>query len=223
MTEGDSDMAEASAVTEQAMEQAREMLDLLRGNRAEAVAYSENPEEWVNEHGYEDVPAEAVAACGVGGGATATASSGGGGGYSGPAPAPGGGVAGTLEQVDYVVYNYYGDDNSITTNIANNGYLDFDQTIQQVEGDGNVLAGDDLNNQGGQIQTGDGLQAGGDIDIDDSAVATGGGDADNISDIDIDAGGGQVGNVAIGNEGDTAQAAVQEDNDGIDADVDLGD
>jgi len=216
-------MAEASAVTEQAMEQAREMLDLLRGNRAEAVAYSENPEEWVNEHGYEDVPAEAVAACGVGGGATATASSGGGGGYSGPAPAPGGGVAGTLEQVDYVVYNYYGDDNSITTNIANNGYLDFDQTIQQVEGDGNVLAGDDLNNQGGQIQTGDGLQAGGDIDIDDSAVATGGGDADNISDIDIDAGGGQVGNVAIGNEGDTAQAAVQEDNDGIDADVDLGD
>lgn len=158
-------------------EKVQEMFDKLLGDKAEAEAFSENPEEWVQTNGYGDLPADAVAECGVqyGSGASAVASSGGGGGGYAP------GVEGVVQAAAPAVYNTYIEDNSITNNIANNGILDFDQQI--VQGDGNVVAGDDLTNTG-QIQTGDGLQAGDDIDIDDSAVATGGGDATNVQDND---------------------------------------
>jgi hypothetical protein len=226
-------------------EQVQEMFDKLLGDKAEATAYSENPEKWLDENGYDDLDPQAVAECGVGygSGASASASSGGGAVASQPASySPG--VAGVAQAIDPVVYNNYYDnsvDNSITNNIANNGYLDFDQQI--VQGDGNVVAGENLVNTG-QIQTGDGLQAGGDIDIDDSAVSTGSGDASNISDIDDsdltnvnqgDAGGdinqsddyvnvedSQGVNVDQSQgAGDTTQAAAGQDNDGLDADVEL--
>jgi hypothetical protein len=158
-------------------EKVQEMFDQLLGNKAEAEAFSEDPEKWVEDKGYGDLPADAVAECGVqyGSGATAVASSGGG--YS-----PG--VAGVAQAAAPSVYNTYIDDNSITNNIANNGIIQIGDDNQAVQGDGNVVAGDDINNQGGQIQTGSGIQAGNDVDIDDSAVSTGSGDASNISDID---------------------------------------
>jgi len=164
-------------------EKVQEMFDKLLGNKAEAEAFSENPEQWLETEGYADLPPQAVAECGVqyGSGATAVASSGGGG-YS-----PG--VAGVAEAAAPSVYNTYIEDNDITTNIANNGIIQIGDDNQAVQGDGNVVAGDDINNEGGQIQTGSGIQGqagegGTGVDIDDSAVSTGSGDASNISDID---------------------------------------
>jgi hypothetical protein len=207
------------------------MFDKLLGDKAEATAYSENPEKWLDENGYDNLDPQAVAECGVGygSGASASASSGGGAVASQPASySPG--VAGVAQAIDPVVYNNYYDnsvDNSITNNIANNGYLDFDQQI--VQGDGNVVAGENLVNTG-QIQTGDGIQGmagegGTGVDIDDSAVATGGGDAtntvDNSVDTDIDTNvitDSQGVNVDQSEgEGDTTQAAAGvSDDDGID-------
>jgi hypothetical protein len=164
-------------------QQVQEMFDKLLGDKAEAKSYSENPEGWLEDNGAANLDPQAVAECGVGYGSGASASASSGGGVASQPASYSPGVAGVAQAIDPVVYNTYIEDNSITNNIANNGYLDFDQQI--VQGDGNVVAGNDLVNTG-QIQTGDGLQAGGDIDIDDSAVATGGGDATNTVDNSVD-------------------------------------
>ena len=163
-------------------EKVQEMFDKLLGDKAQAEAFSEDPEGWVTANGYGDLPADAVAECGVqyGSGATAVASSGGGGGY-----APG--VAGVAQAAAPSVYNTYIEDNSITNNLAANGDINLDQNVIQgddnvLADDGGVAAGDDIEDS--QIQTGSGIQAGEDVDIDDSAVSTGSGDASNISDID---------------------------------------
>lgn len=171
-------------------EKVQEMFDKLLGNKAEAESFSDDPEGWVADNGYGDLPADAVAECGVqyGSGATAVASSGGG--YS-----PG--VAGVAQAAAPSVYNTYIEDNDITTNIANNGVLNIGDNNVGIQGDANqvvtgdenvvagaggVAAGDDIEDS--QIQTGSGIQAGDDVDIADSAVSTGSGDASNISDID---------------------------------------
>jgi hypothetical protein len=211
-------------------QQVQEMFDKLLGDKAEAKSYSENPEGWLEDNGYGNLSAEAVAECGVGYGSGASASASSGGGVASQPASYSPGVAGVAQAIDPVVYNTYIEDNSITNNIANNGYLDFDQQI--VQGDGNVVAGENLVNTG-QIQTGDGLQAGQDINIDDSAVATGGGDAtntvdnsvdasvDNSTDIDVEDSSGV--NVNTGDAGgDIAQAAAGGDVDAPDIDVDSG-
>jgi hypothetical protein len=204
-------------------EKVQEMFDKLLGDKAEAEAFSENPEEWVQANGYSDLPADAVAECGVqyGSGASAVASSGGGGGGYAP------GVEGVVQAAAPAVYNTYIEDNSITNNIANNGILDFDQQV--IQGDGNVAAGGDLINTG-QVQTGDGIQSGGDTNINDSAVATGGGDATNIDDNDTtynDSFNTDVDTTTVTDSqgvnvdqsegaGDTSQAAAGSDDDGVD-------
>lgn len=203
-------------------EKVQEMFDQLLGNKAEAEAFSEDPEKWVEEKGYGDLPADAVAECGVqyGSGASAVASSGGG--YS-----PG--VAGVAQAAAPSVYNTYIEDNDITTNIANNGIIQIGDDNQAVQGDGNVVAGDDINNQGGQIQTGSGIQGqagegGTGVDIDDSAVSTGSGDASNISDIDNS----NLENVNQGDAGGdinqaqdiTDSAVAQDQSAAVDVDVD---
>jgi hypothetical protein len=140
-------------VTKTEVNVAQEVINVLLGDKGEAEAYSENPEGWLDSHGYADVSAEALATCGAGGGggggASASASA------SAYAAAPPVG-AGAVAQLDYIVYNNYYEDNSITNNIENHGNLDFDQTIQNVEGDGNVVAGDDIEDS--NVQTGDGIQ-----------------------------------------------------------------
>jgi len=171
-------------ITQVDIDDATNLLDELLGNQQEAEAYSKNPEGWLDEHGYSGVNPEAVSQCGAGyGGGAAVASSGG--------AAAASGVGGVAAALNPVVYNqYYGVDNSITTNIANSGDLDFNQQITQ--GDGNVVAGDDIDNDGGQIQTGDGIQAGDDVDIDDSNVATGDDnqqaidESTTVGDVDVD-------------------------------------
>ena len=138
-------------VTKTEVNVAQEVINVLLGDKGEAQAYSENPEGWLDSHGYADVSAEALATCGVGaggGGAGASASA-----SAAVAPPVG---AGAVAQLDYIVYNNYYEDNSITNNIENHGNLDFDQTVQNVEGDGNVVAGDDIEDS--NVQTGDGIQ-----------------------------------------------------------------
>jgi len=211
-------------------EQVQEMFDKLLGDKGEAEAFSDDPEGWVAENGYGDLPSEAVAECGVqyGSGATAVASSGGG--YAS-------GAVGVAQAAAPSVYNTYIDDSDITTNIANNGVLNIgDNNVgiqgednQVVTGDDNVVADDGGVAVGGdvddsQIQTGSGIQAGEDVDIDDSAVNTGdGGVAVNDSDIDDS-------NINTGDAGgDVNQAADIDDSavsqgggDATDVDVDLG-
>ena len=134
-------------VTKTEVNVAQEVINVLLGDKGEAQAYSENPEGWLDSHGYADVSAEALATCGVGaggGGAGASASA-----SAAVAPPVG---AGAVAQLDYIVYNNYYEDNSITNNIENHGDLDF----QQVVGDNNVTAGDDIEDS--QVQTGDGVQ-----------------------------------------------------------------
>jgi hypothetical protein len=180
-------------------EKVQEMFDKLLGDKAEAEAFADSPEDWLDDNGYADLPPDAVAECGVqyGSGASAVASSGGG----GYAP----GAAGVAQAAAPSVYNTYINDQSITNNIANNGVLDFDQQV--IQGDGNVAAGGDLTNTGqiqtgdgqqagdggvnvgddvedSQIQTGDGIQAGDDVDITGSNIETGEGDLDQSTNID---------------------------------------
>lgn len=157
-------------VTKTEIDVAQEVINLLVGDKAEAEAYAENPDGWLDSHGYGDVSPEAVATCGVGGGAGGGASAGAGAGgasaYAAPPPAGASAVA----QLDYIVYNNYHEDNSITNNIENHGELDFTQQV----GDGNVAIDTDGGGFGGQVQTGDGIQVGGDVD--DSNLETGEGD-----------------------------------------------
>jgi hypothetical protein len=189
-------------------EKVQEMFDKLLGDEKQAEAFSEDPEGWVEANGYGDLPADAVAECGVqyGSGASAVASSGGG--YAA-------GAAGVAQAAASPVYNTYINDQSITNNIANNGTLNFDQNV--IQGDDNQLADDGGVNVGGdvddsQIQTGSGIQADGDVDIDDSAVSTGSGDASNISDIDNS-------NLDNVNQGD-AGGDINQGNTDVDTDVD---
>jgi hypothetical protein len=144
-------------VTKTEVNVAQEVINVLLGDKGEAQAYSENPEGWLDSHGYADVSAEALATCGVGGG-------GGGAGASASASASAAVAppvsAGATAQLDYIVYNNYYEDNSITNNIENHGNLDF----QQVVGDNNVTAGDDIENS--QVQAG----GEGNVQIDDSTL-----------------------------------------------------
>jgi hypothetical protein len=144
-------------VTKTEVNVAQEVINVLLGDKGEAQAYSENPDGWLDSHGYADVSAEALATCGVGGG-------GAGGGASASASASAAVAppisAGATAQLDYIVYNNYYEDNSITNNIENHGNLDF----QQVVGDNNVTAGDDIENS--QVQAG----GEGNVQIDDSTL-----------------------------------------------------
>jgi hypothetical protein len=117
-------------------------------------------------------------------------------------------------QLNPIVYNNYLEDNSITNNIVANGDVTLDNTVQSVDGDGNVLQ-DDVNVFGDQqIQTGDGIQAGEDVDITNSNVATG---DDNQQAID------QSTNVDNSQDNDTTfNDSFNQDNDtttNVDADV----
>jgi hypothetical protein len=189
-------------ITQIDLDAAENLLQELLGNRDAAEAYSKDPEGWLKGNGYDNVSPEAVQQCAVsyaGAGGAATA-----------AGAASSGVAGVAAALDPVVYNHYYEvdnsvDNSITNNIVNNGNLDFDQTVQQ--GDGNVAVDGDV--LGSQIQTGSGIQAGDDVDIDDSNVATG---DDNQQAIDD----------SINVTGDGNATAVTEQEQDIDLDADLG-
>ena len=169
-------------ITQIDIDDAQNLLNELLGNQPEAEAYSKDPEGWLGEHGYSGVSPEAVAQCGAGyGGGVAVAGT--------SSAAASSGVAGVAAALDPLVYNnYYGVDNSITNNIVNNGNLELDQTI----GDGNVNVEDSTVFGDIQTQTGDGIQAGNDVTIEDSNVATGDDnqqaidDSTNIGDIDVD-------------------------------------
>ncbi|MEX0666162.1 MAG: hypothetical protein WD598_15530 [Acidimicrobiia bacterium] len=172
-------------ITQVDINDAEKLLDELLGNQQAAADYSRAPEQWLQEHGYANVNPEAVAQCGAnyaGGAAGGVASA------SASASASAG-VAGVAAQLNPIVYNTYIEDNSITNNLQAEGNIDFDQDVQQVHGDGNVLAGDDIS---GDVQTGDGVQTGGG-DITDSNVATGDDnqqaidESENI-DVDVDLG-----------------------------------
>ncbi|MGQ0802932.1 MAG: hypothetical protein ACT4PI_03590 [Actinomycetota bacterium] len=202
-------------------EKVQEMFDKLLGDKAEAEAFSEDPGAWVTENGYGDLPADAVAECGVqyGSGASAVASSGGGGYASG--------AVGVAQAAAPSVYNTYVEDNSITNNLAANGDINFDQNV--IQGDDNVLADDGGVAVGGdvddsQIQTGSGIQAGDDVDIDDSAVNTGEGgvaiDDSTIDDSNINTGdaGGDINQAADIDDSQVAQGGE----DTTQVDVDLG-
>jgi hypothetical protein len=158
-------------ITQVDINDAEKLLDELLGNEEAAREYSKAPEQWLTEHGYANVSPEAVAQCGASGGYAGGAA--GGGAVASASASASAGVAGVAAQLNPIVYNTYYEDNSITNNLQADGNIAFDQTVQQVEGDGNVLQ-DDVNVGGDQqIQTGSGIQAGGDVDIDDSNVATG--------------------------------------------------
>lgn len=135
------------------------LINFLFDNPGAAQDYSKDPEGWLKSNGYENVNPEAVGQCGAAYGAA--------GGASAAAGAPAVGVAGVAAQLNPIVYNHYYEDNSITNNIANEGLLEFDQTV--VQGDGNIVADD--GSVIGQAQTGDGIQVGGSVD--DSNLNTG--------------------------------------------------
>ena len=150
-------------ITQIDIDEATNVIEELLGDQDAARAYSENPEGWLTEHGYDGLNPEAVAQCGAsasagGGAAVATA---------GSAAAASSGATAVAAVLNPVVYNhYYEVDNSITNNIEADG------NVNVVIGDGNVVAGDDLENEGGQIQTGDGVQID-DSTIDDSNINSG--------------------------------------------------
>jgi hypothetical protein len=175
-------------ITQIDIDDASNVIDELLGNQDEAQAYSQDPEGWLTEHGYDGLNPEAVAQCG------ATASAGAGAAVAAPASVAAGasGASAVAAVLNPVVYNhYYEVDNSITNNIEANG------DVQVVQGDGNVVAGDDLDNTGGNIQTGDGIQVDGDVS--DSNLNTGDdaqqaidnstnveGDLDQSTNVDVD-------------------------------------
>lgn len=172
-------------ITQVDIDDATNVIDELLGNEDEAKAYSEDPEGWLGEHGYDGLNPEAVAQCGAGyGGGAAAASSGG-------AAASASGVSGVVAALDPVVYNHYYEldnsiDNSITNNIVANGNVDVNNTV----GDGNVNIEDSNVFGDVQTQTGDGIQVGGDVS--DSNLATGDDNqqaidnSTNIDDINVD-------------------------------------
>jgi hypothetical protein len=188
-------------ITQIDLDAAENLIRELLGNRDAAEDYSKDPSGWLKNNGYDNVSPEAVQQCGVSYAGT--------GGAAMAAHAATTGVAGVAAALDPVVYNHYYEvdnsvDNSITNNIVNNGNLDFDQTI----GDGNVDI-EDSTVFDSQIQTGSGIQAGDDVDIEDSNVATG---DDNQQAIDD----------SINVTGDNNVTGVNEQETDIDVDADMG-
>ena len=155
-------------ITQVDLEGAQDLIDELLGNQQAAEEYSKDPVGWLDANGYSGVNPEALAQCGAGyaGGAAGGVASAG-------ASAASSGVAGVAAQLNPIVYNNYLEDNSITNNIVANGDVTLDNTVQSVDGDGNVLQDDTTVLGDQQIQTGDGIQAGDDVDISNSNVATG--------------------------------------------------
>jgi hypothetical protein len=175
------------------------IINYLLDNPDEAAAYSQDPIGYVEEAGWAGADAHAVAECGVslgygpggsggfGSGSGSGSGNGGGGGGGGGASAyasasadasavAAGGAAGVAAAINPAVYNYYtinNEDNStdITNNILANGDVTVDNTVQNIHGDGNTTIGGDVSDS--QVQTGSGIQSGGDTDITDSNVATG--------------------------------------------------
>ncbi|HEY8217806.1 MAG TPA: hypothetical protein VIH82_11775 [Acidimicrobiia bacterium] len=198
-------------ITQIDIDDASNLIDELLGNQDEAQAYSQDPEGWLTEHGYDGLNPEAVAQCG----ASASAGAGAAVASSGAAAAGASGASAVAAVLNPVVYNhYYEVDNSITNNIEANG------DVQVVQGDGNVVAGDDLDNTGGQIQTGDGIQVGGDVS--DSNLNTGDdvqqaidqstnieGDVDQHTDVNIDDH--SVGDGSIGTTTDSSTTVQDQD------------
>jgi hypothetical protein len=189
-------------VTKEETNIAQEVVQILTGNHGEAEAYAAAPGEWLESNGYTNLNPEAVAQCGVsygggsgGGGGGGVGGASAGGGYV-PPPPPGAGVE---AQLDYIVYNNYYEDNSITNNIENHGNLDF----QQVVGDDNITQGD--GGVIGQAQTGEGnVQVGGDVT--DSNVEAG--EGDQLVDESINTAVGDQAQAGVG--GDATQVEVQE-------------
>jgi hypothetical protein len=180
-------------ITQVDIDDATNVIDELLGNQDQAEAYSQDPEGWLTEHGYDGLNPEAVAQCG------ASASAGGGAAIasSGASAAGASGASAVATVLNPVVYNhYYEVDNSITNNIENNGDLDFNQQV----GDGNVNVNDSTVEGDIQTQTGDGIQVGGDVS--DSNLASG---DDNQQAVD------QSTNV----EGDLDQSVDVDDHSGI--------
>ena len=162
-------------ITQVDLDSAQSLIDYLLGNKDAAESYSKDPVSWVNENGYANVNPEAVAAAGASSAAGAGAAS------AAASASASAGAAGVAAQLNPIVYNNYFEDNSITNNIQANGDVTIDNTVQSVDGDGNVLQ-DDVNVFGDQqVQTGSGIQGqGGDgfgggtgVNINDSNVATG--------------------------------------------------
>jgi hypothetical protein len=176
-------------ITQVDIDDATNLIDELLGNQDEAEAYSQDPEGWLTEHGYDGLNPEAVAQCGASasaGSGAAVASSG--------AAAAGASGASAVAAVPVVYNHYYEVDNSITNNIVNNGDLDFNQQV----GDGNVNIDDSVVEGDVMTQTGDGVQVN-DSTIEDSNIATGDdnqqaidqstnveGDLDQHSDVNVD-------------------------------------
>jgi hypothetical protein len=189
-------------VTKEETNVAQEVIQILTGNQGEAEAYAEAPQAWLESHGYNELNPEAVAQCGAGYGGGSGGSGGGGGGYAGPPPPV---SAGVEAQLDYIVYNNYFEDNSITNNIENHGTLDFDQQV--VTGDENIVVGEnaDVN----QAQTGDGSVQIDDSILDDSNIEAGEGDqlVDESVNTATNVGDGQA---QAGVGGDATQIEVEE-------------
>jgi hypothetical protein len=174
-------------VTKTEINVAQEVINVLLGDKAEAEAYAENPEGWLDTHGYAGVSGEAIATCGVGGGGASAGASAGGASAGAYAAAPAAGAS-AVAQLDYIVYNNYYEDNSITNNIENHGNLDFNQ---QIAGDNSVLVND--SDVSGNVQAGEGnIQVDGDVT--DSNLEAGEGDqlvdesVNTDVDVDVDLG-----------------------------------
>jgi len=194
---------------------AEELVEYVTGDPAVAEDYAKDPEAWFANHPqYANVSPQAVEACGAGGF----------GGGAGVAHASAGaatsGVAGLTAHLNPIVYNtYHNVDNSITNNLEAGGDIDFDQQI--VQGDGNVVAGDDINNQGGNLNTGDNVQQAIDEstnidgDVGQGANVTGGGGdiVDASADVNVDAsiGGGDDSQTQVGTTDSTQVGDVDID------------
>jgi hypothetical protein len=139
-------------ITQVQLNDAQSLIDLLLGNHDAAQAYSQDPVGWLDANGYGNVSAEAVAAAGASSAAGAGAAS------AAASASASAGAAGVAAQLNPIVYNSYFEDNSITNNILANGDVTIDNTVQSVDGDGNVLQDDTTVFGDQQVQTGSGIQ-----------------------------------------------------------------
>jgi hypothetical protein len=140
------------AITQVQLNDAQSLIDLLLDNHGDAEAYSRDPVGWLDSHGYADINPEAVAAAGASSAAGAGAAS------AAASASASAGAAGVAAQLNPIVYNSYFEDNSITNNILANGDVTIDNTVQSVDGDGNVLQDDTTVFGDQQVQTGSGIQ-----------------------------------------------------------------
>ncbi len=144
------------AITQVDIDSAEDLINELLGNQDAAEEYSKDPEGWLQDNGYGNVSPEAVQQCAVTHRSRVVPQ---GERVASPTRTPrrrrrrpvrrGRGRArpGRLQPLLHVDNSV---DNSITNNIVNNGNLDFDQTVQQ--GDGNVAIDGDVTDS--QVQTG---------------------------------------------------------------------